>query len=213
MINKIKIYISIGLVAIFLMILGYGIHLYKQNKKLEKEILNIENELEVKTNMSNVYINSLGQYSTQIKSYNKSLKELKHSKDSIEKVIYKQLKASNVKLKKAKEALFIATTTTGTANIDTVYKVEVKTDTFIEYMTIAHYSDEWLEAIVYPDSLWYSIDDSLVAAKYPIMIDRNFFLWKWINWKKESDNLFIEITSLNPSSKVKGYLIKIEGAR
>lgn len=222
MFGTIKSYLTIISLVIAVLSSGYGIFMKIRADILKEERNNAYDELEVKTTEVTKYKNELGQEVTRTIEYSKKLSELKDSKDSIEQRLYQTISASNLKEKQLQKALAIELTSTNSKGYDSVALMEindivVESASFkmeelepIRYGEIRYFDDGFLKAVSYPDSLSYTYSENINIITAKRMIDRKFFLWKWIGWQKMIDRDLVEIVSDNPNSSINGRMIKIK---
>lgn len=196
MINKIKTYLI--LILLFLgVIFALQSFLLRDKVKRQAVEINAKNGVILGLNKEkNKYI--------EIAVYNKDIKSLKNSNDSIEKKMYRIIEDNELKARKIKELQMSQMQITDT--IETV--IEWKhTDTLL--FGTANYSDKWLNAeiVINEDKLnmTYNIECELYGVKHSVRDTSNFFLFRWFNismkpkydkFRFYSDNQNIQFTNI-----------------
>ena len=195
--------------ALITALLGFGVAMAK-NKQMKKAIEERESlraEMLTKTGQVETYKNKIGQTVTKLLEYEKHISELEFSNDSLEIKVYKTANASKVKKKDIREAfvVYMQAANSGPVRIDTVFIDSLRIDTI--YKT---FNDGFLNASFNDSILKYTYDEKLVLLKSIRKVKRNFFLWRWVGWKKKINKNLVEISSDNPNSKLNGRVIKLE---
>lgn len=200
-------YLRLGIAGVILALTLFSWSQYKEAKKYKLKMHDAFAEMQVKTGQAEQYRNDLDQKVLVINGYEKHFKELQFSKDSLEVALYKAIEASRLKPKEVREAIvvYVDAEGSGAIQLDTVFIDSSRIDTI--YKT---FEDGFLTASFSDDSLFYSYDEEIILLKAKREVERNFFLWRWIGWKKKINRDLIEISSNNPNSKLDGRLIKLE---
>lgn len=209
MISRIKSWITIISIVIAILASLFGMYSMNLANKREAERDNARDELAVKTTEVTTYINANGQLVTKTIEYEKTFEELKNSTDSIEKLLYAAYKASDLKKKQIDKLMRIESQSSGGglySRIDTIYVSDS-----IEYIpTIKYFNDGYLDLVVYEDSIKYNYEDNLTVISAKRRVDRKFFLWKLVGWKKVIDKEMVEIISENPKTINKVRVVKVQ---
>lgn len=176
----------------------------KEAKEVQAQL---RDEISVKTTETIKYKNKLGQEVTKQIEYVTTIQQLECSQDSLEQVVYKTIKASDLKLRQLKKAYVLSMNANNSGKYDSVRYVH---DTIIDTVyKVKYFNDGFLNAVIYPDSLTYSYNEQIVLLEAKQRVKRKFFLWKWIGWERIIDRNMMEISSNNPHSKLNGRMIKI----
>lgn len=211
--GKIKNVLTVVSIIIAILASGYGLFSKVRADRMQAQRDNAIDELHVKTTEVVTYQNELGQTVTKTLEYARYLDDLRFSNDSLERKIYTTIEASQLKQRQLKEAYAVNMKTTGGGFFAQIMQVPVivpgDTTSVIDSMQVKYFSDGYLNAIVYADSLTYTYDDTIILIKAARMEDRKFFLWKWIGWKKKIDRDMVEIVANNHNSKINGRMIKL----
>lgn len=218
--GKLKTYLTIAATIIALLSGAYGLFMKVRADHLENERDNALAELTVKTTEVIQYENDLGQMVTKTYEYEKYIGDLEFSNDSIERKLFQTIKASELKERQLKSAMQVQIEASNSGSYDSVVSValESKQIDFTEEMTkmesikyseIRYFNDGFLNAISYPDTLTYTYNEEITILSAARLVKRDFFLWRWVGWKKKIDMDLIEIVSNNPNSKLNGRIIKI----
>ena len=190
---------------------GYGFFMKVKNDRLANERNNLEDRLTVMTTENITYENELGQTVTKTLVYERYIEDLEHSNDSLERSIYKTIAASNLKAKNIKEATVVTISSNGGGVFDSVTtEPVVMSSGSIDSVMVKHFNDGYLDATIYEDSLSYTYNDSITLLKAPRMVDRKFFLWRLVGWKKKTDRDMVEVVSANPNSELNGRVIQLQ---
>jgi hypothetical protein len=209
MISRIKNWITLISIVIAILASIFGMYSMHLANKREIERDNSRDELAVKTTEVTTYINANGQLVTKTIEYEKTVEELKNSTDSIEKLLYAAYKASDLKKKQIDRLLSIQSHSSGGGVYTRIDTIRVSDS--IEYIPIIkHFNDGFLDLVVYEDSINYNYTENFIILSATRLEERDFFLWKWIGWKKKIDKNLIQVSSSNPNSTFKTRTIKIE---
>jgi len=202
--NRLKTYITIASLIVALLSGLYGFYSSVRADIQKRRADNLQDELTVKTTEVMTYQNAAGQTVTRTIEYEKTIKQLKNSKDTIEQELYKAYKASNLKDKQIKALTKIIVDGQGGgsyADIDTLWI----TDTIYKG-TIKKYRDNFIEIYCYEDSLDYKTHLELDVLEAGRLVPRKFQPFRWLNHKWElqklTDKGLVEITTNIPNSKV-----------
>lgn len=205
MISKFKTYLTLFSLVLALSAGGYGFYSKVRADRLQNERDNAVDELTVKTEEVITYQNKLDKTVTKTIEYKKSLDLLKISKDSIEKQLYKTAKASNLKSKQITSLTKIIAHGNNTGkfdsvivNIDSIFNTGIP----IQETITKYYNDGFLDVVCTDTSFSYSVNLELDIIDASQLVERTFFLWKWIGWKKLSGKGLVEVTSNIPNSKM-----------
>ncbi len=175
---------------------------FQKIQKLEKDNANLKIEMTVKTDSIHVFVNSENEEITTVEEYEKNFKELKNSKDSIERKLHKETAKLNLKEKEInslKYAYIVASNTIqGESKTDTIYK-----DTLIFIKHFLSFDDGYLSAILADSTLEYQYTEELFMLDLKRTVDRQFPPWRWIGWKKIIDKNKFDVRSSNPKAKIK----------
>lgn len=217
MLKRLNKYLTIISLLIAVLTSGYGFFMKVRADVLRDERNNAYDELEVKTTEVIKYQNKLGQEVTKTIEYTKKLSQLEQSKDSVELRLYETISASMLKEKQLEKAFAITYEASNKMKYDSIVRIEnyvlksspVKIEP-IKYNKIRYFDDGYLQATCYPDSLEYTYRENIDVITAKRLIERKFFLWKWIGWKKMVDRDLVEIVSDNPNSSINGRMIRIE---
>jgi hypothetical protein len=205
---QLKQFLRILVLIAILVLTAIILHLKNTNKVLKEDLFNTQTELEVKTGENIITSNKLNQDVTTTYVYEKTIDGLKHSTDSIERSMYKQIKASNLKIKQLNDIISIYSTASGGGVFDST--VIIIHDTITIGKTIKYFDDGYLSLEVYEDSISYKYNSNYTIIGASHMTERNFFLWRWIGWLKEIDKDLVEIVSSNPNEKFLIRKVKIK---
>ena len=202
-------WLKIVIVLLIISSLGYGYTMRKKAIKAEAERESLRAEMLTKTGQVETYKNEIGQTVTKLLEYEKHISELEFSNDSLEVEVYKTASAAQVKKKDIREAMvvYMKSANSGKVEKDTifVYNDSLSVDTI--YKT---FNDGFLNASFNDSVLKYTYDEKIVLLKSIRKVKRNFFLWRWVGWKKKINKNLVEISSDNPNSKLNGRVIKLE---
>jgi len=213
--NKIKSFVTMASLVLALLAGFFGLFSKIHADKMQNERDAALDELKVKTTESYTYRNELGQTVTQTIEYQKKISDLRNSNDKLEKKIYNQIKASQLKKKQLKSVVLVASESSGGGVFDSVQtilqqdKETAALDSVYHYNTIKFFNDGFLDLKVYEDSLLYSYRDSITIATAAQRVARKFFLWRWLGLKKLIDKDIVEVTFDNPVTINKIRYIKI----
>ncbi len=221
MIGKIKTY-AIILLTIVSIITGVFALVEKAAKlKAINRADNAEIELSVKTTEVITYQNKLGQTVTKTLQYERVISDLEFSNDSLERNLYRTVRASALKTKQIKEAYVVSLKAIGGGTYDSVVVQtvsEVQSDAnpygelyVVPVPTIKYFNDNYADIVIYEDSIKYTYDDDIVLIKAKRKVPRRMQPFKWAGWEwtKTIDKDMVEITSNNPRAKYNGRMIKL----
>jgi len=188
--------------------------IFLSNKLTDAKYRNdlLRDEITVKTTETIKYQNKLGQEVTKVIEYVQTIDQLECSKDSLEQVVYKTIKASKLKERQLNDAYVIELKSTNSKVFDSVRYV-YDTMNYVkskEAVEVKFFNDGFLEANIYDNRIDYNYNEQIVLLDAKRALDRKFFLWRWIGWKKIVDRDVVEIVSNNPNSKLNGRKIKIQ---
>ena len=194
------------MVVLIISLIGTSYYYHNQSEISKTEIRSLGRELSTKTNDVKRYKDKDSINVVAIQKYTSTIDKLKVSNDSIEKKLYKKSKASDLEVKQLQEALYAQVHTESSGDTSTM--VIYKTDT-INSIDSLKINDGFLELIATTTDYHYTYDIEIYGIKAVELVDRNFFLWRWLKWKKLSYDEFIELSTNNPDSKINGMLIKL----
>lgn len=220
--SRIKTYLIIISTVIAILAGGYGFFMKIRNDVLEMERDNARDELTVKTTETIRYKNELGQEVIKVLEYEVVINDLECSQDSLEREIYRTIQASKLKERQLTEAISVNIESKNKGVYDsvryifdtTIMALDGAREQLAELESkstkeVRYFNDGFLALISYPDSLNYTYTENITLLKAHRLVDRKFFFWKWIGWKKMIDRDFIEIKSNNPNSQLDGRIIKL----
>ena len=205
--SKLKTYI-IYILLILIIISSGSLLFYKHKAKQYKhERDNVKDELVVKTKENKTYKNKLGQIVTKTINYEKTIKELSLSNDSIELKMAKVIQASDLKVKQIKKATSIIINSHTSILRDTLY-VPIS-DTIYNVIFPLHYKNKWEDALAYKDSLVSTTYRNIIVLDARRRVPRKFWLWRKLGFKKIINKGMVEVVSDNPTDSIKLRTINI----
>lgn len=218
MLSKIKSYLT--LIAIIIAILSgvWGIYSSRQATKYKIARDNAQDELTVKTSEVIKYENELGQTVTKTIEYERYISDLEFSNDSLERDLYRTIKASKIREKNLVEAYTVSVSNKSMVEYDSVsYLTNASSEGSIQPVDtipcneVRYYNDGFTKVISYPDSMLIEDHEKLTILKGSREVDRKFVVWRWIGWKKTIDRNMVEVISSDPKSNIDGiYMIKLK---
>lgn len=200
---------KIVLIVLMLLSLGFAWTMYKKALEAINQRDSARAEMQTKTGQIETYENERGQSVTRLLQYEKYIGDLEFSIDSMEVELHKTIKSSRTKEKRIREAtvVYVKAKNSGPILADSSRADSVGV---INEEIGRVFNDGFLNALIFSDSLFYQYDEQIVLIKAQREVDRKFFLWRWLKWKKKINRDLIEISSSNPSSKLNGRFIKLE---
>ena len=205
-----------------LLVITTGVRSVIVEGKLQLKNDNLSDEILVKTTQVVKYKNKLGQEVTKTIEYKKTVTQLVNSNDSLEHQLGVTIQASNMKEKQLKSALVANYNAQGSGGYSVLIPKTIDmgeggsdvtknslnpNENLYNHLFPLYYTDGYLKAMIYQDSLSYTYHDDFTVLSGYRMIDRNFILWKTIGWKKMIDRDMVEVTTTNP--KASTYIQKV----
>ncbi len=175
----------------------------KKNIALEKDKANLIIEIDVKSEAQTKLLNIEGELVIVVNEYEKDMEALKTSKDSIEQKLYHEIEKLELKEKEVNSLKYIynqaSNVIAGIIIQDTIYK-----DSIVRIKTSIDFNDGFLHAVLSNDTmLKYQYSEELYMLNVKRKVNRKFFVWRWIGWKKILDKNKFEVRSSNPNAEIK----------
>lgn len=193
--------------------IGFGMFKGCQEEKERIARLNAEDELLAKISEVTTYKDELGRTVTKTIEYSKTIKQLEQSNDSIEIRLANSLKALDIKESQINSMMTIDVESSSKGLLEQVSQLEWSGDSINskqDSIPVLKWDDGFTEVVIKGDSIRKTCKHELDVFDAKRKVDRNFFLWRWIGWKKVVDRDMVQIVSTNPDDKIKARTVRIK---
>lgn len=199
-------------IVIAILLIGYGWYMTKKYNAAKDLIRDKDNYISALVECVQQIKDENGEYVGRIQQYDRTVKDLKNSKDSIERKLYEYAKSLAIKDKKIMELTAALISGGGTMTgdyygYDTIiyiqYELEPET---LHIERKATFKDDYLQADIYiPKTgdkavMSYKNTVKLLINKHWQRERKKFFLWRWLGFGRKE--IFVDIKSENPLDSI-----------